>query len=65
MRREGDELARYEAVPVLVACQAQWGAGEEGGEIECGQDVEDDDFVGGVCVDGVVEGERGGVVVVG
>ena len=65
VRREGHNLGRNETVCALVTVEVQGGSGEDVGEVECDERVEEDDLVGCVCVDGVVEGEVGWVVVKG
>jgi hypothetical protein len=65
MGGEGHDLACDEGVAALVALDAQGRAVEQSGQVERRQRVEDNDFVGGVGVDGVVERKLRCVVVIG
>ncbi|RDW57363.1 hypothetical protein BP5796_12813 [Coleophoma crateriformis] len=58
-------LARYERVTLLIARGTEGGSFEESRQVEGGEDVQNDDLVRGVRVDGVVEGEVGVRVVEG
>lgn len=61
---EGNDLASNERVGALVAGSAESGTLEQGGEVEGSQGVENNDFVGGIGVDGLVQREVGRRVVV-
>jgi hypothetical protein len=65
VRGERNLLGGDEGIGVLVLVQVERGTVEEGGQVERGEGVEDDDLVGGVGVDGLVEREVGGGVVEG
>lgn len=51
---EGNDFRRDEKIAVRVSYGGEGRAGEESGEVEGGEGVEDYDFVGGVCVDRLV-----------
>lgn len=61
---EGNDLASNERVGALVASGAKSGTLEQGGEVESGQGVENDDLVSSISVDGLVEREVSRRVVV-
>lgn len=56
---EGNELACDKGVGSLVAGGAEGRAVEQGGQIEGGKSVENDNLVGGISVDGLVQREIG------
>lgn len=65
MRSKRHKLAGDESVVATVTGNAQGRTHLKRGEVERSQGVQDDDFVGGISVDGVVEREVRGVVVEG
>lgn len=56
---EGNELACDKGVGSLVAGGAEGRAVEQGGQVEGGKSVENNDLVGGISVDGLVQREIG------
>lgn len=65
MRRKWHDLARHEAISLLIPQRTQWWALEQRGQVESGERIENDDFVRCVGVNGLREWESGIVVVVG
>jgi hypothetical protein len=62
---KGYKLADHEGVAMLVACGAKRRPIEQRRQVERGQCIEDDDFVGSISVDGLVQREVGRGIVVG
>ena len=57
MSCKGHHLAGYETVTVLVAQRTQRWSVEQRCQIKCGQGIEDDDLMGGIRIDGLVQWE--------
>lgn len=53
------QFAGYEAATVLITERTQWWSSEQRSQIERRQGVEDNNFMGGVGVDGIVQREVG------
>lgn len=65
MGSERHKLARNETVAVLVTQGTQRWTFEQRGKIKCSQNIKNDNLVGSICVNRVVEREIGRGVVVG
>jgi hypothetical protein len=62
---KGYKLAGHEGVAMLVACGAKRRPIEQRRQVERSQCIEDDDFVGSISVDGLVQREVGRGIVAG
>ena len=65
MRGKRHDLVRYERVSLLITRDTQRRAIEERSQVERHESIENNDFVRGISVNGVVEREVGGRVVEG